>query len=175
MRISLKNARGGLRKGRPRRPSLKAALSFVPVNRDHVAPRGAASKKSKTINVFDGCGRNKEMTLAKELFVLTYGCPCAFNGPGEGVGTRRNIRPLQMCAAWTSALLSAIVKEAVKMVGRSAQQTSLVRGVPLNGSQVQQGSGHNAGQCSFPSHVRYMRNYRISSSFMANFPRASSF
>lgn len=44
----------------------------------------------------------------------------------------RNIRPLQMCAAWTSALLPAIVKEAVKMVGSSAQQSSLVRKLPLN-------------------------------------------
>lgn len=34
---------------------------------------------------------------------------------------------LQMCAAWTSALLLAIVKEAVKMVGSAAQQSSLVR------------------------------------------------
>lgn len=39
-----------------------------------------------------------------------------------------------MCAAWTSALLLAIVKEAVKMVGSSAQQSSLVRKAPLNWS-----------------------------------------
>lgn len=55
----------------------------------------------------------------------------------------RNIRPLQMCAAWTSALLSAIVKEAVKMVGSSGQQSSLVRKLNLTAPVTSA-----AGKCS---------------------------
>lgn len=39
----------------------------------------------------------------------------------------RNIRPLQMCAARTSAVFSAIVRKAVKMEGSATQQKPLVR------------------------------------------------
>lgn len=66
------------------------------------------------------------MTLVKQFFVC-LGARVYVLDKEKGACARKNIRPLQMCAAWTSALLSAIVKEAVKMVGSSAQQSSLVR------------------------------------------------
>lgn len=66
-----------------------------------------------------------------------------------------------MCAACTSALLSAIVKEAVKMVGSSATTELPCQKAPLKllQSQVQQESGHNTEHCSFSSHARYIHNH----------------
>lgn len=68
--------------------------------------------------------------MVKPPFV--YNCVYWMREGGGGgvvvvVGALSNIGLLQMCAAWTSALLLAIVKEAVKMVGSAARQSSLVR------------------------------------------------
>lgn len=61
----------------------------------------------------------------KHFFVFLGALVCV--GQGKWACAKGSIRPLQMCAAWTSAQLSAIVKEAVKMVGSPVQQNTLVR------------------------------------------------